>query len=96
MFPGLTTRMSEKNVTTAATITAEADIIRLVGTTNIATIRPKGEGVGGQIIVLVPVGNTLALLTTGNIAIGVTMADSRATVLVYSKIGGVWYPGAIS
>jgi hypothetical protein len=48
------------------------------------------------VIFAVPVDNTVATVTTGNIAIAVTMPLGRTTVLTYSKATGKWYPGAIS
>lgn len=96
MFPGLTTRLSEDIVASGSSITANADLIRVTGSTSIATINPRFGGGNSGIVVLVPTDGTIGLLTTGNIAIAVTMAQSRATVLVYSKRADKWYPGAIS
>lgn len=95
MFPGLTTRLSEQTVASTTSITVSSDLVRITGSTAIATIIPKYDGFSG-ICILVPTDGTLGLLTTGNIAIAVTMAQNRTTVLVYSKAAGVWYPGAIS
>ena len=96
MIPGSTTKLSEKTVASAATIQADADLINLTGSTALATIQPRAGGGFSQMVVLVPKDGTLGLLTTGNISIAVTMAQNRATVLVYSKENGVWAPGAIS
>ncbi len=96
MFPGTTTKISEKLAASAASIDADADLINLTGSTAIATIVPHFGGGFSGICILVPKDGTLGLLTTGNIAIAVTMPLDRATVLVYSKLYNVWYPGAIS
>ncbi len=96
MIPGITSKLSEKVIASAATIEADKDLIRLTGSTALATINPHFGGGFSGIVVLVPTDGTLGLLTTGNIAIAVTMAQNRATVLVYSKAAAVWYPGAIS
>lgn len=96
MFPGLTTKLSEEVLASAATINPTKDLVRLTGSTAIATINPNFGGGFSGIVVLVPNDGTLGLLTTGNISVAVTMAQNRATVLVYSKAAGVWYPGAIS
>jgi len=96
MFPGLTTKLSEDLVASAATIDAKADLIRVTGSTAIATINPNFGGGFSGVLVLVPTDGTLGLLTTGNIAVAVTMAQNRATVLTYCKGSGVWYPGAVS
>lgn len=96
MFPGSTTKLSEDSVASAATIEAKADLIRLTGSTAIATINPHFGGGFSGIVILVPLDGTLGLLTTGNVALAVTMPQNQATVLVYSKATGDWYPGAIS
>ena len=97
MIPGTTTKISEELITAAATINPTKDLVRLTGTTSIATINPGHFGGGfSGILIIVPTGGNVATLTTGNIAVAVTMPDKRATVLVFSKTTGVWYPGAIS
>lgn len=95
MFPGLTTRISEETLASAATIEPKSDLVKLTGSTAVATINPSYAGFSG-ILILTPTDGTLGLLTTGNIAVAVTMAQNRATVLVYCASSGVWYPGAIS
>lgn len=96
MFQGTTTKLSEDLQASAATIYPKSDIVRLSGSTSIATISPSFGGGFSGILILVPTEGTLGLLTTGNIAVAVTMPQNRATMLVYSKAAGVWYPGAIS
>jgi hypothetical protein len=96
MFPGTTTKLSETVAASTTTIDVKTDLIRLTGSTAIATLNPFFGGGFSGICILVPVDGTLGLLTTGNIAIAVTMAQKRATVMVYSRATGVWYPGAIS
>ncbi len=95
MFPGITTKASETTIASAATIRPKADIVQLTGSTAIATIDPPFGGSPG-VLILVPKDGTLGLLTTGNIAIAVTMPQNRATFLAYSAKNNVWYPGAIS
>jgi len=90
------TRLAETTVASAATIRPKlATLVNITGSTAIATIVPPFAGFSG-ILILVPKDGTLGLLTSGNISIAVTMAQNRATVLVYSKKNGVWAPGAIS
>lgn len=96
MFPGLTTKLSEDLVASTTSIDVKADLIRITGSTAIATLKPNYGGGFSGMVTLVPTDGTLGLLTTGNIAVAVTMAQNRATVLTYSKAAGVWYPGAIS
>ena len=96
MFPGLTTKVSEETVASASSIDVKADLVLLTGSTAIATIKPNFGGGFSGICILVPLDGTLGLLTTGNIAIAVTMAQKRSTLMTYCKSTGVWYPGAIS
>ncbi len=96
MFPGITTKLSEELLLTAATITPRADLVKLSGATSIATISGQFGGGFSGIMIIVPTTDNVALLTTGNISVAVTMPVGRATVLVFSKVNNVWYPGAIS
>lgn len=96
MIPGITSKLSEQLVASAATIDAKTDLIRLTGTTSIETITPNLGGGFSGILFIVPTGGNVATLTTGNITVAVTMPDERVTMLVYSKEDAVWYPGAIS
>ncbi len=96
MLPGITSKLSEATIASTTTIVQKADLIRITGSTAIATIRPNFGGGFSGICILVPTDGTLGLLTTGNISIAVTMAQNQATVLVYSRAAGAWYPGAIS
>ena len=89
-------RLAETTVASAATITPKfALLVKVTGSTAIATIRPPFAGFSG-VLVLVPTDGTVATLTTGNISIAVTMAQNRSTVFTYSKKNNTWYPGAIS
>jgi hypothetical protein len=96
MFPGLTTKLSEETVASTTSITVKADLVKITGNTAIETIKPQFGGGFSGVIFAVPVDNTVATVTTGNIAIAVTMPLGRTTVLTYSKATGKWYPGAIS
>lgn len=96
MFPGTTTKLSETVLASATTIDPKVDLVRLTGSTAIATIKPHFGGGFSGMIILVPVDGTIATTTAGNIALVVTMPQSQATLLVYDHVTGVWYPGAIS
>jgi hypothetical protein len=96
MIPGMTSKLSESIVTAAATIDANTDIVRLSGTTSIATITPSFGGGFSGILILIPTGGNVNLLASGNIAAAVTLTNLMATILIYSKAAGKWYPGAIS
>jgi hypothetical protein len=47
-------------------------------------------------LILIPTAGAVNLLNTGNIATAVTVANGIATILIYSKVAGKWYPGALS
>jgi len=96
MFPGLTTKLSEEVIATAATISPKADLVRLTGTTTIETINPSFGGGFSGLLFLVPTGGNVATTTTGNIMNAVTMVDEQLCILVYSKAEGKWHAGAIS
>ena len=96
MYPGQVARLTEDVVASTTSITQTADLMRITGSTAIATIVPKTIGVGGTMVVLVPTDGAVATTTAGNIAVVVSMPQNRATLLVYCKATEVWYPGAIS
>lgn len=96
MFQGTTSKLSESVVASAATIAPKTDIALVSGTTDIETISPSFGGGFSGILIIVPTDGDVDAVTTGNIAVAVTMPEDRATVLVYCKSTGLWYPGAIS
>lgn len=97
MIPGLTSKLSESTVASAATIEVKTDQVLVTGTTSIASIKPPHYGGGfSGFVIIVPTDGNVATLTTGNIAVAVTMPQNRATLLTFSKKNGTWYPGAIS
>lgn len=93
MMPGLAGRAAEQAITTAATIAPTRDVVILSGTTSIATITPPPTGgISDNVLVLIPTGGDVALLTTGNIAVAVTMTSLKSTWLIYSQSQSKWYP----
>lgn len=97
MIPGSVTRLTEKTVASTTSIEQDADLLRITGSTEIATITPSPGFLGfSGICIIFPTDGTLGLLTTGNIAVAVTAAQNRATVLVWSRTAQKWLPGAIS
>lgn len=96
MIPGITSKLSEEAITAATAITARTDVLRVTGTTSIATISHTFGGGFSGILFIVPLTGNTATTTAGNIAKVVTMVSNQVTVFVYSKAAGVWYPGAIS
>lgn len=96
MIPGTTTKLSEETLASTTSISPKADLVKVTGTTSIATINPSFGGGFSGILILVPVDGDIDVLTTGNVAVAVTCAEDRATVFVFSKADALWYPGAIS
>lgn len=98
MIPGTTTKLSESTVASATSIDAKSDLLRVTGTTDIATIVPHFGGGFSGILFLVPVDGAVNLLTTGNIvgAATVSALQNKVTVLVYSKLDNAWYSHALS
>jgi hypothetical protein len=96
MIPGIVAKLSRAAVTAATTIgPINADYVRVSGSTVIATIKPPLNG-GFTAMLLVSPATNVATTTSGNIAVEVTMAADRLTLLVYDKVTAKWYPGAIS
>lgn len=99
MFPGITTRLSEATLASAAAISPRTDIVRLTGTTQISNIFGQFGGTGGPgILFLVPLDGNIVVDTTGNVAGGgsVTMLQNKVTTLVFSKVTGKWYTHALA
>ena len=91
MIPGITSKLSESTVASAATIDAKSDVVLVTGTTQIDTIIPHfGGGFGGYLI-LIPTAGSVILSTAGNILIGITAVINRAVHLNYVKSTGKWY-----
>ena len=82
MFPGTISKRSIRRQTTAATIGVDADILVLKGTTQINTITGAYQEYG-QKVTLIPADGAVILGTTGNILVGVTLAQNRAVDLIW-------------
>lgn len=89
MIPGSVSKMTEMSVPFAATITAKADIVNIVGAGTVNTIIPGLGTRQSQFLVLNSNAATV-LGTSGNIAVGLTMVINRPVFLVYSKAAGKW------
>lgn len=100
MFPGLTTKISEEFIAAAATINPKTDLVRVndtTSTTAIVTINPSfGGGQPGVMFLVNDSGNPISFTTAGNINAVRTIPDDMSILMVYSKLTGKWYPGAIS
>lgn len=91
MIPGVTTKLTESTVASAATIDAKTDIVLVTGTTGVNTIRPNfGGGQFSGLLVLIPQGATLVLGTSGNILVGITAVINRPVFMVYVKSLAKW------
>jgi uncharacterized membrane protein len=89
MIPGTTSKLSESTVASAATINAKTDIVHVTGSVAINTILPNfGGGFSGLLILNSLAG--VALGTSGNINVGVTVVANRPIWLVYSRALGKW------
>lgn len=89
MIPGSVSKLTEKTVASAATIVADADILKVTGTTQVNNITPKLTF--SQFLVLVPVtAGGVTLGTSGNILVGIAAAVNRAVFLVYVRSLNKW------
>lgn len=90
MIPGTVSKLSETTVPSAASIEANADVVKVTGSTQINTIQP-GLGPGqSQFLVLVPIDGAITLGTSGNILVGIAAAQNRAVFLVFVRSMNKW------
>lgn len=87
-YPGAVDRLTEETVASATTIVAKSDVIRLTGSTAIATIIPRSGF--GQNLVLIPVDGTVVLGTGGNILVGISAVVNRGVVMTFVKSMNKW------
>jgi|SRR6186713_1811683 len=93
MIPGRVSRLVEgAPIASAATITLrDGEVFRITGSTAINTINPPLGGRMNQTVWLIPTDGAVTLGTSGNILVGIAMAQNRITSLVYLSITGKWY-----
>ncbi len=89
MLPGSISKLTEATLGSGPTISPKTDIVRLTGTTQINTIIPAIGGVS-QMVILVPTDGPIILGTSGNIFVGLTMAQNRAMMLIYVRTLAKW------
>jgi len=94
MIPGLQSKISESVVASADTIFAKTDFVRITGAVAINTILSPLMGSGLMINIVAVDGGAIVLGTTGNILVGLTMAQNRPYTMFWSKTVGKWYIGA--
>ena len=95
MFPGLTTRLSEGNISLTTTIAPVTDVVRVTSTTTttiVATIVPPFGGFSGIIFLQNKSGASMGMVTTGNISgtAPITVLNQRMAILVFSKLENKW------
>lgn len=82
---------SAPTLASAATIQPTTPVAFVSGTTNVVTITPPPEMVGGGQITLIPTG-LWSTTTAGNIALATTGVVSKALILTYDAVTAKWYP----
>jgi len=95
MLPGLTSKVSEGFLASAATIYPKTDVVYLSGTTGVNTIVPAFGGGFSGILFLVTTDGAVTLGTSGNISKAATTVQNQILVMIYSKKLGKWVPGAL-
>jgi len=90
MIPGVQSKLSESVVASATTINVRTDVVRVTGSTQIETILSPLMG-SGMMVILIPVDGAVTLGTSGNILVGIAMAQNRAVWLVWNKTAAKWY-----
>lgn len=93
MIPGSVSRVVEGVVVaSAATVTLRGgEVFRVTGSTTINTINPPLGNMQNQVVWLIPTDGAVTLGTSGNVLIGIAMAQNRATMLTYLKSTSKWY-----
>ena len=90
MIPGSISKLTESTVASAGTITAKTDVVKVTGSTTINTINPGLATAQSQLLILIPTDGAITLGTSGNIAVGIAAAQSRAVFLVYVRTLAKW------
>lgn len=96
MIPGVTSKISEATVASAATINIKADTVYVTGSTAVTNMIPNfGGGFSGQVLIVTTDG-AVAFNTGGNIQKAATTVQNQGLLFVYSKSRGKWFPGPVS
>jgi hypothetical protein len=90
MIPGVTSKLSESTLASAATISPKTDVVLVTGSTQINTIVPSFGGGFGGFVILIPTAGAITLGTSGNILVGLAAAQNRALMLIYVRSLGKW------
>jgi hypothetical protein len=97
MIPGYgSTRMKEEVVASATTITIKGDLIRLTGTTAVATIlSPMNVGRDGFLIFIYTPDAGVTINAAGNVAVSQALVTNRLYAYAFSVLAGKWIPHAV-
>ena len=90
MIPGMVSKLTETTVPSLTTISAKSDIVKVTGSTTIQTILPGLGNAQSQFLILVPVDGAVTLGTSGNINVGIAMAQNRAVFMVFVRSLNKW------
>jgi hypothetical protein len=90
MIPGSVSKLTEATQASATVIYPKTDILKVTGSTTIQTIIPGLGNAQSQFLILVPVDGAVTLGTSGNISVGIAMAQNRAVFMVYVRTLGKW------
>lgn len=92
MIPGSVSKVVEGAVVaSAATITLRSgELFRVTGTTQINTINPPLGIMQNQVVYLIPVDGVITLGTTGNVLVGLALAQNRVVALFWVKSLQKW------
>jgi hypothetical protein len=82
---------SAPTIASATTIQPTTPVVFVSGTTDVVTITPPVEMVGGGQITIIPTG-LWSTTTAGNIALATTAVVSKALIMTYDKATDKWYP----
>ena len=98
MIPGVTTKLTEGVLASAATIYPKTDIVRLTGSTQVDNIIPAFGGGFGGVLFLIPADGAITISNTGNVqsAAAVSALQNKITMLVYIKALGKWITHALA
>jgi len=93
MIPGMVSKICEGIlVASASTVTLRGgEVFRVSGSTTINTLNPPLGNGQSQVVYLIPTDGAVSLGTSGNVLVGIAMAQNRITMLTYLKSTGKWY-----
>lgn len=91
MIPGLVSRLKEVVVASTTSIGPfQGEIIKVTGTTGVATVVPNFGGQFGEVLRIVTPDGPVTLATTGNILVGTTTTTNMATILTWVPSLSKW------